>query len=37
MPAALSHIAHRYENELDRNVKIFTAALEPLLIVFVAV
>jgi type II secretory pathway component PulF len=36
MSSALSHIARRYENELDRNVKIFTAALEPLLIVFVA-
>lgn len=37
MISALTHIARRYENELDRNVKIFTAALEPLLIVFVAV
>ena len=37
MGSALTHIARRYENELDRNVKIFTAALEPLLIVFVAV
>jgi len=37
MTGALSHIARRYENELDRNVKIFTAALEPILIVFVAV
>jgi type IV pilus assembly protein PilC len=37
MVSALTHIARRYENELDRNVKIFTAALEPLLIVFVAV
>jgi len=37
MVSALSHIAHRYENELDRNVKIFTTALEPILIVFVAV
>ncbi|MBT3192821.1 MAG: type II secretion system F family protein [Verrucomicrobia bacterium] len=36
MVSALTHIARRYENELDRNVKIFTAALEPLLIVFVA-
>ena len=33
---ALSHIARRYENELDRNLKIFTTALEPILIVFVA-
>jgi len=37
MPGALSHIARRYENELDRNVKIFTTALEPILIVLVAV
>jgi type IV pilus assembly protein PilC len=36
MPAALSHIARRYENELDRNIKIFTTALEPILIVGVA-
>lgn len=37
MPGALSHIARRYENELNRNVKIFTTALEPILIVIVAV
>jgi len=37
MPGALTHIARRYENELERNIKIFTTALEPLLIVFVAV
>ena len=36
MPSALTHIARRYENELDRNVKIFTTALEPILIVGVA-
>jgi len=36
MPSALGHIAQRYENELDRNVKIFTTALEPILIVVVA-
>lgn len=36
MPSALGHIAQRYENELDRNVKIFTTALEPILIVLVA-
>ena len=34
--SALKHIARRYENELDRNIKIFTTALEPILIVFVA-
>lgn len=37
MPGALNHIARRYENELNRHIKIFTTALEPLLIVFVAV
>lgn len=36
MSTALSHIAKRYESELDRNVKIFTTALEPILIVMVA-
>ncbi len=36
MTGSLTHIARRYENELDRNVKIFTTALEPILIVFVA-
>jgi len=34
---ALNHIARRYEGELDRSVKIFTTALEPILIVVVAV
>lgn len=37
MPRALSHIGRRYETELDRNIKIFTTALEPILIVLVAV
>ncbi len=37
MASALGHIARRYENELDRNVKIFTTALEPILIVVVAI
>ena len=37
MATALTHIARRYENELDRNVTIFTTALEPILIVVVAV
>jgi type II secretory pathway component PulF len=36
MPGALGHIARRYENELNRNVKIFTTVLEPILIVMVA-
>ena len=36
MPGALSHIGRRFESELDRNIKIFTTALEPILIVLVA-
>jgi type IV pilus assembly protein PilC len=36
MATALTHIARRYENELDRNVTVFTTALEPILIVVVA-
>lgn len=37
MTGALSHIARRYESQLDRNIKIFTTVLEPLLIVLMAV
>lgn len=37
MVGALKHIAKRYESDLDRNIKIFTTALEPILIVLVAV
>jgi len=37
MANALDHIARRYENELNRNIKIFTTALEPIMIVLVAV
>lgn len=37
MPGALDHIARRYENELDRSVKVFTTALEPILIVLIAI
>ena len=37
MSGSLSHIAIRYEHELDRHVKIFTTALEPILIVVIAV
>jgi type II secretory pathway component PulF len=36
MASALGHIARRYENDLDRSIKIFTTALEPILIVLVA-
>lgn len=37
LPAALGHIGKRYETDLDRNIKLFTTALEPLLIIFVAI
>lgn len=35
MPSALGHIGRRYENQMDRNIRAFTNALEPLLIVFI--
>jgi general secretion pathway protein F len=35
MPSSLGHIGRRYENEMDRNIKIFTNALEPILIVLI--
>jgi type II secretory pathway component PulF len=37
MTGALSHIARRYESQLDRSIKIFTTVLEPVLIVVMAV
>jgi general secretion pathway protein F len=37
MSGALDHIARRYEGELDRNVKIMTTALEPILIFTIAI
>ena len=37
LPAALGHIAKRYENALERNVTIFTSALEPIMIFAVAI
>ncbi|MDI6774132.1 MAG: type II secretion system F family protein [Verrucomicrobiota bacterium] len=37
MCGALAHVSRRYESELERNLKIFTTALEPILIVVVAV
>ena len=37
MSGALNLIARRYENTLDRSVKIFTTVLEPILIVLMAV
>lgn len=35
--ASLSHIARRYESELDRSVKVSTTALEPIMIVAIAI
>jgi len=37
MSGALNHIARRYDDELDRSVKIFTTVLEPILILLMAV
>lgn len=37
MAGALGHIGRRYENDLNRHIKIFTTALEPILIVLVAI
>jgi type IV pilus assembly protein PilC len=37
MSGSLSHVGRRYEGELDRTLKICTTALEPMLIVVVAV
>ncbi len=37
MPGALGHIARRYDDDLDRSVKVFTTILEPLMIVLMAV
>ena len=34
---SLAHIAKRYDTELDRQIKVFTQLLEPLLMVFMAV
>ena len=36
LPGALGRIGKRYEAELNRNIKIFTTALEPILILLVA-
>ncbi len=36
MSGALSHIARRYESNLDRSIKIFTTMLEPILIFLMA-
>ncbi len=37
LPAALEHIADMYDQELSRDVKLFTTLLEPLMIVIMAV
>jgi len=37
VPRALGHIANRYENRLDRSIKILTTALEPILILVIAI
>jgi type II secretory pathway component PulF len=37
MPGALAHIARRYENQLDRQVRIMMTALEPILIFMIAI
>ncbi len=36
LPNALGHIGKRYESELNRNIKTFSTALEPILIILVA-
>ncbi len=36
MPGALTHIANRYEYELDRSVKLLTTIIEPILILAIA-
>ncbi len=36
MSGALEHIGKRYDNELDRSVKLFTTVLEPVLILLMA-
>jgi type II secretory pathway component PulF len=35
MPSSLGHIGRRYESEMDRNIKNFTNALEPILIIVI--
>lgn len=37
MPTSLGHIGRRYESEMDRNIKIFTNALEPILIIAIGI
>ncbi|MDA3924519.1 MAG: type II secretion system F family protein [Kiritimatiellae bacterium] len=37
MPGSLGHIGKRYESEMDRNITMFTNALEPILIVAIGI
>ena len=37
MASALEHIGRRYDNELDRAVKIFTTVLEPVMMLIIAI
>ena len=37
MAASLEHIGKRYQKDMDRNIAAFTNALEPILIVLIAV
>ena len=37
MSGALEHIGRRYDNELDRAVKVFTTILEPVMMLLIAV
>jgi len=37
LTSALEHIGRRYDNELDRSVKLFTTVLEPVMMLFIAV
>lgn len=37
LSGSLKHIAHRYDKELDRAVKLFTTAIEPIMMVVIAV
>ena len=36
MPGALEHIAERYDEDLNRSLKVFTTVLEPLILLLVA-
>ena len=37
MTGALDHIGHRYDNELERAVKLFTTILEPVMMLLIAI